>query len=278
MRLAILLFASVLLLSCQGEKKASGPEAPPTAKASGPEAPPTAKASGPEAPPTAKAAGPEAPPTAKAAGPEAPPTAKASGPEAPPTIRTGSSSTGQPPRAPYLQTPTLPISPNAKPVELALERGGSLILPKGSREIRVDDNGEGKPVVRHYYLNHPLGRGLKVTEYPLKGRPCEALIASREAAFEAGHGTQGAPAADDLQRFHKGARCDLARAACYFSDTSRRTAEEREKGGPLHREAAFLLCKDDVAISVTWKVPDGAEVDTGIIDALSRIAGTFTTR
>ena len=253
MRLTTLLFASLLIVSCQGEKKTGGPS---RADVGGPS---RADVGGPS---RADVGG----PSRADVGRDAPPT--------------GISATvpAKPKPAPYMQTPTLPVSPNAKPLNLTLKMGGSLILPKGTREIRVDDHGDDKPVVRHYYLNHPHGRGLKVTEYPLRGRPCEAMIASREAAFEAGYAKQSDPTPEDLQRFHKGARCELARAACYFSDTSQRTAKELEKGVRLHREAAFLLCKDDVAIAVAWKVPDGAEVDTGIIDALTRIAGTFTTR
>jgi len=248
MRFVLLLFASLLTLSCQAEKKDATPE-------SGPEGPPTVKTSGPEDPPTVKTSGPEGPPTAKV-------TARAPKDTRP---------------APVLRTPSLPMPPDAKPVTIQLARGGSLVLPKGTREIKVEDGGTDKPTVRHYYLNHPLGRGLTVMEYPLKGRPCEALIAAREAAFEAGYTKKDDPTLPELQQFHKGARCELARAACYFSDTSRRTAKEIERGSRFHREAAYLLCRNDVAISVAWKVPDGAEVDTEVIDALTRVAGSFST-
>jgi len=179
--------------------------------------------------------------------------------------------------APYLRTPTLPDRPDAKPMRIELRGGASLVLPKGTREIKTEDGRGVKPTVRHYYLNHPLGRGLTVTEYPLKGRSCEALIQVREAAYEAGYANRD-EAWVERRRFHRGGRCELAGAACYFSDTSRRNAEEVERGARFHREAAYLLCRDEVAVSVAWKVPDGAEVDSGIIAELSRIAGTLTTR
>ena len=175
----------------------------------------------------------------------------------------------------YLQTPTVPLPADAQPVRVELSRGASLLLPPGTRTIKIEDGKETKPTVRHYYLNHPLGRGLSVTEYPLKNGTCEALVGAREAAFEAGHRNRD-EAFLALHRFHRGARCELARARCYFSDTSRRTREEVEKGARFHREAAYLLCRDGVAISVAWKVPDGAEVTSEVIDALTRIAGSLT--
>jgi hypothetical protein len=272
MRLLILLFASFLIIGCQGEpappvggpsRAESGPEAPPTI---GAEAPPTVKESGRDAPPTAKKTDHAAPlknPRRELANVTTPP-------EKPPVL--------EPKRPPYMQTPTLPMSPNAKPVKIKLTKGGSLVLPKGTREIKVDDQGAGKPVIRHYYLNHPMGRGLTVTEFPLRGRSCDTLINTRESAYEIGYAKKDDPELKERQLFHKGARCDLALSACYFSDTSRRSEKEVEKGARFHREATYLLCKDDVAISVAWKVPDGADVGTEIIDALSRVAGTFSTR
>ncbi len=283
MRLVILLFASFLIVGCQGEPASpvGGPSGP---KSVGAEAPPTdeKKASGSETPPTVKPDQPEPLKNPRRALDEVPskleersranvtaPAPEASGSETPPTAAK---------RPPYMRNPTLPMSPNAKPVHVELTKGGSLILPKGTREIKVEDNGKGKPVIRHYYLNHPLGRGLTVTEYPLRGRSCETLITTRESAYEIGYAKRDDPELKERQLFHKGARCELARSECYFSDTSRRSEKEIEKGARFHREATYLLCKDGIAISVAWKVPDGAEVGTEIIDALSRVGGTFSTR
>jgi len=199
------------------------------------------------------------------------------GPERPSHKGKTASSTSDKRPAPYLKTPTLPIPADAKPVRVDLSKGGSLVLPMGTREIKVNDGGERGVTVRDYYLNHPMGRGLKITEYPLGDRACEALIATREAAFEAGYANED-PEFLKLHRFHRGARCKVARAVCYYSDTSRRTRHEIEKGARFHREAAFLLCKDRVAISIAWKVPDGADVTPAVLDALTTIAGSFTTR
>ncbi len=257
MRFVTLLLTWLLVVSCQGRPE-SGPEGPPTA----------------EGPSKLEERSREAPPTA-ASDPSREPV------EGPSKLEERSRA-NVPPKdkrpAPYLRTPTLPISPNTKPVKIQLTRGGSLILPKGTREIKIEDGGDDKPTVRHYYLNHPMGRGLTVTEYPLKGRPCEALVAAREAAFEAGYAKKDDKALRERRRFHKGARCKLAQAACYYSDTSRRSLKEIERGSRFHREAAYLLCRDDVAIAVAWKIPDGAEVDTEVIDALTRIAGSLSVR
>ena len=179
--------------------------------------------------------------------------------------------------APFMKAPTLPVPDDAKPVRITLSKGGSLVLPAGTREIKVDDGGERSVTVRDYYINHPLGRGLKIVEYPLGDRACEALIATREAAFEAGYANKD-PEFLKLHRFHRGAGCKVAGAACYYSDTSRRTPDEVEKGARLHREAAYLLCKEGVAISIAWKVPDGADVSPEVLDALTSIAGSFTAR
>ena len=269
MRLVVLLFASFLIIGCKGEpaapEKASGPETPPTAKKeSGPETPPTVKPA--EADPLKNPRRELANVTEPAEKPAEKPIEKPA--EKPPEAK----------RPPYMRTPTLPMSPNAKPMKVDLSKGGSLVLPKGTREIKIEDGGKGKPVIRHYYLNHPLGRGLTVTEYPLRGRSCETLITTRESAYEIGYAKRDDPELKERQLFHKGARCDLALAECYFSDTSRRSEKEIEKGARFHREATYLLCKDGVAVSVAWKVPDGAEAGPEIIDALSRVAGTFTTR
>ncbi len=178
--------------------------------------------------------------------------------------------------APFMKTPTLPISAEAKPVQVKLSKGGALVLPVGTREIKVIEGNEHDVTVSDYYLNHPMGRGLKIVEYPLGDRACGALIATREAAFEAGYANKD-PEFLKRHRFHRGARCNIAQAACYYSDTSRRTQEEVEKGARLHREAAYLLCKGHVAISIAWKIPDGAKVTSEVFDALTAIAGSFIT-
>ena len=77
-------------------------------------------------------------------GPEGPPTA-----EGPSKLEERSRATRTPaPKdkrpAPYLRTPTLPISPNAKPFKIELKQGGSLVLPKGTREIKIEDGGDDK--------------------------------------------------------------------------------------------------------------------------------------
>ena len=245
MRFIVLLVGLAMVFSCNGGGK-SGPEAPP------PTATPTATAT---------------------------PTPTATETATPTATETPTPKTAKKGLAPsrYLKNPTLPISPNAKPVKIELKGGGSMILPAGTKEIKVEDGNDRKPTVRHYYLNHPLGRGLTVTEYPLRGRTCEALVSTREAAFEAGYAKKDDEALRERQRFHKGARCKLAQAVCYFSDTSKRSAEEIKRGSRFHREATYLLCRDEIAVGVAWKVPDGAGVDPEVIDALTRVAGTFKT-
>ncbi|MBM4371867.1 MAG: hypothetical protein FJ098_09445 [Deltaproteobacteria bacterium] len=177
--------------------------------------------------------------------------------------------------APFLRSPTLPVSSGAGPLRVNLPGGAALTLPRGAREIRMEPAAAGKPEVRHYFLNHPMGRGLRILVYPLEGRSCDALVAAREAAFQAGAGNRDAAFLERFA-FHRGARCQVAGAACFFSDSSRRSREEVAKGARFHREAVYFLCTGETAVSLAWKVPDGAEVTDEVVSALTAIAETLT--